>query len=292
MHHRMPLSKTAWPSLKVEIFPPVMRLVLPDPKTVTTSDFIYQIHELTSEDHRILAKSIAGQLDISCERVRSIIHEDLDMQKLSAKWVPKCRNTDQKCQRCQSEQILEYFGAFQTISCHDCCSWTKPGYIALTQRQSNNQKSGCIAAHPVPKNSKCKNLLEKFLPRFFGIKKASPSLTILQRARLSMRSITHLCWCNWRAFWRKNAHVERSPRRSCSCMTMSQLTRHLQPRRNWPTWASNVLITHPILQIWPRRTTTCSPDGKNNWKVAIFRPMRRSLLPWRASEFFWVACKS
>ena len=29
---------------------------------------------------------------------------------------------------------------------------------------------------------------------------------------------------------------------------------HLQPRRNGPTWASNVLITHPILRIWPRRT--------------------------------------
>ena len=33
-------------------------------------------------------------------------------------------------------------------------------------------------------------------------------------------------------------------------MTMPRLTGHLQPRRNWPTWASNVLITHPILQIW------------------------------------------
>jgi hypothetical protein len=28
---------------------------------------------------------------------------------------------------------------------------------------------------------------------------------------------------------------------------MPRLTGHLQPRRNWPTWASNVLITHPIL---------------------------------------------
>jgi len=35
---------------------------------------------------------------------------------------------------------------------------------------------------------------------------------------------------------------------------------HLQPRRNWPTWASNVLITHPILRMWTRRTTTCSLD--------------------------------
>ena len=47
---------------------------------------------------------------------------------------------------------------------------------------------------------------------------------------------------------------------SCSCTTMPRLTGHLQPRRNWPTWASSVLITHPILRIWPRRTTTCFLD--------------------------------
>jgi len=34
----------------------------------------------------------------------------MDMQKLSAKWVPKCLNADQKRQRCQSsEQLLEFF---------------------------------------------------------------------------------------------------------------------------------------------------------------------------------------
>jgi len=32
MYHRMPLSKTEWFSLSVVIFPPVMRLVLDDPK--------------------------------------------------------------------------------------------------------------------------------------------------------------------------------------------------------------------------------------------------------------------
>jgi hypothetical protein len=42
--------------------------------------------------------------------------------------------------------------------------------------------------------------------------------------------------------------------------------------------ASNVLVTHPIFRIWPRRTTTCSVDWKNYWKAAIFRPARRSLL--------------
>jgi len=53
-------------------------------KTVTTPEIIYHIHELILEDRRISAKSIAEQLDISRERVGSIIHEDLDMRKLSA----------------------------------------------------------------------------------------------------------------------------------------------------------------------------------------------------------------
>jgi len=64
-------------------------------KTVTTP-------ELILEDRRISAKSIAEQLGFSRERVGPIIHEDFDMQKLSAKWVPKCLNADQdqKRQRC------------------------------------------------------------------------------------------------------------------------------------------------------------------------------------------------
>jgi len=62
------------------------------------------------EDDRISAKSVAEQLGISRERVGSIIHEDLDMRKLSAKWVPKCLKADQKLHLCQSsEQILEFF---------------------------------------------------------------------------------------------------------------------------------------------------------------------------------------
>ena len=57
------------------------------PKTVTTPEIIDQIHELVMEGRRISAKSIAEQMGISSERVGSIMHEDLDLRKLSAKWV-------------------------------------------------------------------------------------------------------------------------------------------------------------------------------------------------------------
>ena len=91
-------------------------------------------------------------------------------------------------------------------ACRGWWPWTKHGYITMTRRQSNNQWSGGILADRTPnqKGSECKNPLEKFSPGFFGIKTASSPLIIFQRAKLSTRSITYLCWCNWRTFWREN----------------------------------------------------------------------------------------
>jgi len=120
----------------------------------------------------------------------------------------------------------------------------------------------------------------KFLASIFWDQDGIIPLIIFLRAKISTPSITHLCWCNWTTFWRKYA-AGRSPRVSCSCTTTSRLTGHLQSRRNWPTWASSILIIHPILLIWSRRTATCPLDWKINWMFAIFRPTRRSLLPRR-----------
>ena len=89
---------------------------------MTTPEIIDQIHELMLEDRRISTKSIAEQLGISRERVGFIIHEDLDMRKLSTKWTPKCLKAHEKRQQCQaSEQLLEFFRicAVQMISCRD-----------------------------------------------------------------------------------------------------------------------------------------------------------------------------
>jgi hypothetical protein len=90
------------------------------PETVTTPDIIDKIHELILKDGRNSAKSIVKQLGISLKRAGSIILEDVDMRKLSAKCVPKCLNAEPKPERCQSsEQIRNFFGAIQMISCRD-----------------------------------------------------------------------------------------------------------------------------------------------------------------------------
>jgi len=168
------------------------------PKTVTTPEIIDQIHELILEDRRISAKSIAEQPGISRERVGSIIHEDLDMQKLSAKWVPKCLNADKKCQRCHSsEQILEFFrrdpNYFLSRLVTVDETWLYH-YDAETKQQSMEWRH---SGSPRPKKIPSAKIRWKSSRiDFFGLKTASSSLIIFQRAKLSTHSITHLCWCN------------------------------------------------------------------------------------------------
>jgi len=149
------------------------------------------------QDYQISAKSIAEQLGISRERVGSIIHEDLDMRKLSAKWDPKCPNADQKRQRCQLfEQLLEFFrrdpNDFLSRLVTMDETWLYH-YDPETKQQSMEWRH---SGSPRPNHSECKNPLENFSPRFFEIKRASSSLIIFQRAKLSAPSITLLCWCN------------------------------------------------------------------------------------------------
>ena len=97
------------------------------------------------------------------------------MRKLSTKWVQKCLNADVERQRCNSsEQIWNFFGASQMITCRDGRPWRKHGYITITRRQSNNHWSGSIVGHLAPNNSKFKNPMENFSPRFFGSRRHPP----------------------------------------------------------------------------------------------------------------------
>jgi hypothetical protein len=46
------------------------------------------VHFMILDDRRIFARIIAQTLAISGERMGCVIHEIVDMRKLSAKWVP------------------------------------------------------------------------------------------------------------------------------------------------------------------------------------------------------------
>jgi hypothetical protein len=159
-----------------------------------------------------------------------------------------------------------FFGAIQIISCRDWWPWAKAGYITMSRRKSNNQWGGGIAAQHAPKNPSAK------------IRWKSPRLEFFKSIRLidylpKGQTINAVYYSSLvvqlKDILKENA-AGSSQKSSCACMTMPRLTGHLQPKRNWPTWASSVLITHPILRIWPRRTTTYSLDWKKQLKVCHF----------------------
>jgi len=151
----------------------------------------------TLEDRLIWAKPIAEQLGISRERVGSIIPEVLEMRKLSVKWVPKSLKTEQELQSSlPSEQILEIF----RVDLNDYLSrlatinetWLYHNDPETIQQYLKWRHSGS----PRSKYFECKYPRESLSPQYFGIKTASSSLSIFQRATLTVRSITYLSWYN------------------------------------------------------------------------------------------------
>ena len=113
---------------------------------------------------------------------------------------------------------------------------------------------------PAPKNSEWKNPQKSSRLDFLGSRRHSPHWLPLKGPNYQCGVLLISAGVAVEGHFEGKMPAGRLLRWTCSCTTMPQLTGHLQPRRNWPTWASNVFITHPILQIWPcwtmRKTTT------------------------------------
>ena len=160
------------------------------------------------------------------------------------------------------------------ISCREWWPWTKPGYITMTRRQSNNQWSGDIAAHPAPKYSEYKNPLEEFSPRFFGIKTASSSLIIFQKAKLSVEYYSSLLV--------QLKDILRGKRRRKFSKVVLILHNYAPAHRLLATqkklaYLGFQCLDHPLYSpdLAPSDYHLFPGLKKNNWKVAIFLPTRR-----------------
>lgn len=76
------------------------------PISVSTQENIDAVHDMILDNRRIGLKRISETLNISYERVFHIVHNELGMKKLSAKWIPKCLNADQKRLRVTTSQWI------------------------------------------------------------------------------------------------------------------------------------------------------------------------------------------
>ncbi|GBP53757.1 Putative uncharacterized protein FLJ37770 [Eumeta japonica] len=74
------------------------------PVTVVTEENVRKIEKFVLTDQRIKLWQITEELQISKERVGEIIHEHMNMRKISARWVPKMLTPFDKQRRLQTSK--------------------------------------------------------------------------------------------------------------------------------------------------------------------------------------------
>jgi len=246
------------------------------PKTVTTPEIIDQIHELILEDNRISAKSIAEQLGISHKRVGSIIHEDLDMRKLSAMWVPKCLNANQKCQRCQSsEQLLDFYRCdpndllLRLVTMDE--TWLYHYDLEGKQQSMELQHSGSPRSKKfrVQKSTRLNFLGSRQHPPYYLPKGQTINVEYYSSLLMQMKDIL------------------KEKRRGKVTKGVLFLHDDAPAHRALATQKKLVYLGFQCLHHSPYSLNLALSDYhqfpglKKNCKFAIFRPTQRSLLPWR-----------
>jgi len=136
------------------------------------------------DDRRMKVRKNAETIGISKERVGYILHEELDIKKLCARWVPRLLTADQKRTRMKiSEQCLERFNKKKLIFCVDLLLRMRSGFTITHQNPNSSQNSG---QKPVVQRQRRQGRFhqqEKSWHRCFGMLKAFCLLIILKRVK-------------------------------------------------------------------------------------------------------------
>ena len=109
-------------------------------KEVRTPELIGQIKNFMDKDRRVSIETISAQFDVSMGTVHTIIREELEMQKICAKFVPRVLKEDQKERHCQdSKEMVELINSDPAVlnalvTCDE--SWIYC-YDPETKRQSS-----------------------------------------------------------------------------------------------------------------------------------------------------------
>ena len=68
----------------------------PWPRTSRSEDMIARVEQMVMEDRRLTVKQIAVNAGISVGSVDTILHDNLKMRKVSARWVPRMLTDENK----------------------------------------------------------------------------------------------------------------------------------------------------------------------------------------------------
>jgi len=106
------------------------------PIEAATPEIIDKVHDIVLIDRRVKVRDLVEAIGISHGTVISILHEQLGMKKLSARWVPRLLIVDHKRDRVT---ILKQLFEIQINFCVDSLLWTKHGSITLHSNEQLKQ---------------------------------------------------------------------------------------------------------------------------------------------------------
>lgn len=125
------------------------------PKTATTPEIIEKVHTMVLDDRRIKVRELAEAVGISEERVRKILHEELGMRKLCARWVPHLLNADHKQMRKQlSRESLARFNNDRTDFVRRFVTMDETWVHHYTPESKKQSKQWVEAGGSAPKKAK------------------------------------------------------------------------------------------------------------------------------------------
>jgi histone-lysine N-methyltransferase SETMAR len=151
------------------------------PKSATTPEIIEHMHNMVLDDWRMKVHEIAETIGISKEHVRYILHEELDMKKLCARWVPCLLTAQQKCTCMKiSEQCLKHFNKNKTDYMHQFITMDETWNYHYTPESKQQSKQWTEAGCSLPKKTRS---VPSVTALVFGMLKAFYLLIILKRAK-------------------------------------------------------------------------------------------------------------
>lgn len=138
------------------------------PSTSTSDDKVSEVEQLVLQNRRITISEIVAEVGISYGSVNNILHDDLNMSKVSARWVPRLLTPFQKEERrrCCSELLAlcdeDENGFFQRLVTMDE-SWVY-NFDPETKEMSKQWKH---PFSPPPKKAKVKQSAAKVMLSVF-----------------------------------------------------------------------------------------------------------------------------
>ena len=154
------------------------------PKSATTPEIIEQVHDMILDDQQMKVREIAETIGISKECVGYILHEEMDMKKLCARWVPHLLTADQKCTRVKiSDQCLQRFNKNKTDFVHRFITMNETWIHHYTPESKQQSKQWTEASCSVPKKTRSVPSAGKVMASVFWDAEGIYLLIILKRVK-------------------------------------------------------------------------------------------------------------